>query len=106
MPELVQEVQPGVISFVVTDLRAGRLAGLGREAFEGLLKAAGIPAKYYCRCSFTTWDVLLPSEELAVGLAGSSITSECGRNFWDNEELESLCAVSQCKLVAGYWRRS
>ena len=74
--ELVQEVQPKVASFVVTDLKTRRLVGLGVETFEELLKAAGIPAKYYCRRSFATCDVLLPSEELSVGLAGDGITSE------------------------------
>ena len=75
-PELVQELQPKILSFVVTDLKTGRLAGLRMETFEELLKAAGIPAKYYCRRSFATRDVLLPSEELAIKLAGDDITSK------------------------------
>ena len=58
IPELVQEVQPKIISFVMTDLKTRRLAGIKKETFEDLLKAAGIPAKYYCRRSFATWDVL------------------------------------------------
>ena len=41
-----------------------------------LLRAAGIQAKYFCRRSFATWDVLLPSEELAVKLASNTITSK------------------------------
>ena len=76
IPKLVHEVQPKIISFVVTDLKMRRLAGIKKDTFEDLLKAAGIPAKYYCRRSFATWDVLLPSEDLAAKLAGDSITSK------------------------------
>ena len=52
--ELVQEVQPKTISFVVTDLKTRKLAGLRKDTFEEILKSAGIPAKYYCRRSFAT----------------------------------------------------
>ena len=77
IPELVQEVQPKTISFVVTDLKTRRLAGVKKkETFEELLMVAGIPAKYYCRRSFATWDVLLPSEELVSKLAGDNVTSK------------------------------
>ena len=76
IPELVQEVQPKIISFVVTDLKTKRLAGIKKDTFEGLLKAADIPAKYYCRHSFATWDVLLPSEDLAAKMAGENVTSK------------------------------
>ena len=41
-----------------------------------MLKAADIPAKYYCRRSFATWDVLLPSEDLAAKLAGENVISK------------------------------
>ena len=76
IPELVQEVQPKTISFVVTDQKTRRVGGLGKDTFEEILKAAGIPAKYYCRRSFATWDVLLPSEELAIKLASDNITTK------------------------------
>ena len=69
-------MKPMTISFVITDLKTRRLAGIKKETFEGLLKGAGIPAKYYCRRSFATWDVLLPSQELAAKLAGESINSK------------------------------
>ena len=52
------------------------MAGIRKETFEELLRAAGIPAKYFCRCSFATLDVLLPSEGLAVKLARNNITSK------------------------------
>ena len=76
IPELVDQVKPKTISFVITDLKTRRLAGIRKKTFEELLKAAGIPAKYYCRRSFATWDVLLPSQELAAKLAGESINSK------------------------------
>ena len=76
IPKLVNEVKPKTISFVITDLKTRRLAGIKKETFEDLLKAAGIPAKYYCRRSFATWDVLLPSQDLAAKLAGDSITTK------------------------------
>ena len=74
--ELIKEVEPKTISFVETDLRTRRLAGIKKDVFEDLLRAADIPAKYYCRRSFATWDVLLPSEEQAAKLAGGNITSK------------------------------
>ena len=76
IPELVQEVQPKIVSFVVTDIKTRRLAGIRKETFEDLLKAAGIPAKYYSWRSFATWDVLLPNEDLATKLIGGNITSK------------------------------
>ena len=76
IPELVHEVQPKIISYVVTDLKTKRLAGIKKDTFEGLLKAADIPANYYCRRSFATWDVLLPSEDLAAKLAGENVISK------------------------------
>ena len=75
IPELVKEMEPKTLSFVVTDLKTKRLAGLKKETFEDLLKSANIPGKYFCRRSFATWDVLLPSEEVAKKLAGGNITT-------------------------------
>ena len=75
IPELVKEVVPKTLSFVVTDLKTKRLAGLKKETCEDLLKSAKIPGKYFCRKSFATWDVLLHSEEVAKKLAGDNITT-------------------------------
>ena len=58
IPELVKEVQPKIVSFVITDIESRRLAGIRKETFEDLLRAANIPAKYYSRRSFAAWDVL------------------------------------------------
>ena len=61
---------------MVTDLGTRRLAGLKKEAFDELLKTAGSPGKYFYRRSFATWDVLLPSEEIAKKLAAHNITTK------------------------------
>ena len=76
IPELVEAVEPKTLSIVVTDLKTRRLAGLKKEAFDELLKTAGIPGKYFYRRSFATWDVLLPSEEIAKKLAAHNITTK------------------------------
>ena len=68
IPELVEAVEPKTLSFVVTDIKTKRLAGIKKETFEDLLKTANIPGKYFCRRSFATWDVLLPSEEGAKSI--------------------------------------
>ena len=75
IPELVEAVEPKTLSFVVTYLKIKRLAGLKKETFEDILKIENIPGKYFCRRNFATWDVLLPSEEVAKKLAGGNITT-------------------------------
>ena len=75
IPELVEAVQPKTLSLIVSDIKTRRLAGLKKEKFEEILKAAGIPARCFCRRSFATWGVLLPSQELAAGLASGSCVS-------------------------------
>ena len=79
VPELVAETEPKTLSLIVTDLRTWRPARLKKETFGELIKTVGIPGRYYCWQSFTTWDVLLPSEKLAVKLARSNIST---KNFW------------------------
>ena len=72
IPELVEAVQPKTLSLIVSDIKTRRLAGLKKDKFEEILKAAGIPARYFCRRSFATWDILLPSQELATQLASNN----------------------------------
>ena len=36
-----------------------------KETPEELLRTAGIPAQYFCRRSFATWDVLVLSQDIA-----------------------------------------
>ena len=74
--ELVAETEPKTLSFIVTDLRTWRLAGLKKETFGGLLNTAGILGQYYYQQSFATWDILLPSEELAIKLVGSNVSTK------------------------------
>ena len=100
IPELVEAVEPKTLSFVVTDLKTKRLAGLKKETFEDLLKTANIPGKYFCRRSFATWDVLLPSQEIAkknwpVAISPHA-SSGYNRNIEANEELRSPYAMFPC----------
>ena len=76
IPELVEAVEPKTLSFIISDLRTRRLAGLKKETFEEFLKTAGVPCQYFCRWSFTMWDVLLLLEDLAKKLAGDTITTK------------------------------
>ena len=69
-------MKPKTLSFIITDLRTRRLAGVKKETFEELLKSTGIPFRHFCRCSFATWDVLLRSEVLVVKLAGSNVSTK------------------------------
>ena len=39
------------------------------------MRIAGIPCQYFCRKSFATWDVLLPTEDQAAKLAANNITT-------------------------------
>ena len=64
------------LSLVVSDLKTRRLAGLKKEKFEELLRTSGIPCQYFCRRSFATWDVLLPTEEQAAKTAATNITTK------------------------------
>ena len=72
IPKLVEAVQPKTLSLIVSDIKTRRLAGLKKDKFEEILKAAGIPARYFCRRSFATWDILLSSQELATKLASNN----------------------------------
>ena len=95
IPELIEAVEPKTLSFVVTDLRTRRLAGLKKEAFEELLKTAGIPGKYFYRRSFATWDVLLPTEEIAQKLATSNMHFRLQPEYKGQRRIEvTVCNVS------------
>ena len=76
IPELVEKLTPRILSLVVSDLKTKKLVGLKRETFEELLKKVGIPCQYFCRKSFATWDVLLPTEDQAAKLAANNVTTK------------------------------
>ena len=76
IPEVVEAVEPKTLFTVFTDLRTRRLIGIKKETFEDLQKTSSIPGRYFCRRSFATWDVLLPSEDLAKKLVGNNITTK------------------------------
>ena len=62
IPEIMDKIEPQIISFVVTDLKTRRLVGLKRENFEEVLRTSGVPCQYFGRKSFATWDVLMPTK--------------------------------------------
>ena len=76
IPELVEKLEPRIVSLVVTDLKTRRLVGIKKEGFEDLLRKAGVPCQYFCRSSFATWDVLLPSSDQAAKVASSNIMTK------------------------------
>ena len=90
IPGLVEAVEPKTPSSVVTDLQTKTLAGLKKETFEGILKTANIPSKYFYRRSFATWDVLLPSEEAPKKLASGNSTT---RFFRLQPEYRGKCRI-------------
>ena len=49
IPELLQKLEPRIVSLVVTDLKTRRLVGQKKEGFEDLLRKAGVPCQYFCR---------------------------------------------------------
>ena len=76
IPEIIEKLEPRILSLVITDLKTRRLVGLKKEGFEDLLRKAGVPCQYFCRRSFATWDVLLPSKEQAAKAASTTITTK------------------------------
>ena len=79
IPELLQKLEHRIVSLVVTDLKSRWLVGLKKEGFEDLLRKAGVPCQYFCRRSFATWDVLLPSSDQAAKVASSNIITKLFR---------------------------
>ena len=49
IPEIVEQLEPRILSLVVLDIKTKRLVGLKKEIFEDLLRKAGIPCQYFCR---------------------------------------------------------
>ena len=76
IPEIIEKLEPRILSLVVSDIKTRRLVGLKKEAFEDLLRKAGVPCSYFCRRSFATWDVLLPTQEQAPKTAATTITTK------------------------------
>ena len=76
IPEILQRLEPRIVSLVVSDIKTRRLVGLKKETFEDLLRKAGVPCQYFCRRSFATWDVLLPSVEQAEKVASSNFMTK------------------------------
>ena len=73
IPELVAETEPKTAQ-QNHRLEEQETGGIRKDTFEELLKSTGIPCRYFFQRSFATWDVLLPSEELAKKLSRSNVT--------------------------------
>ena len=73
IPEISEAMNLCIISLVVVSIKTRGFAGLKKDAFEDLMRAASIPGKYFCRRSFATRDVLLPPKDQAAKLAESCI---------------------------------
>ena len=99
IPEIVEKITPRGLSLVVSDLKTKRLVGLNKETFEELLRKAGIPCQYFCRKSFATWDVLLPSEEQAAKGAANDIITKHFRLQPEYKVTRRLC-VTVCNVQA------
>ena len=76
IPEIAEKITPRVLSLVVSDLKTKRLVGLNKDSFEELLRKSGIQCQYFCRKSFSTWDVLLPTEQQAAKTAEKDIITK------------------------------
>ena len=76
IPGIVQQLEPRILSLVISDIKTKKLVGLKKETFEELLRKARVPCQYFCRKSFATWDVLLPTEEQAAKTAKSNIMTK------------------------------
>ena len=74
--EIAKDVEPRILSLVMTDLKTKRITGLKKEAFKELLWTAGIPFQYCCRRSYATWDILLPMVKQAARTAATNIMTK------------------------------
>ena len=97
--EIVERIALRVLSLVVSDLKTKRLVGLSKDTFEDLLRKAGIPCQYFCRKSFATWDVLLPSEEQAAKTAAKDIITKYFRLQPEYKGTRRL-RVTVCNVLA------
>ena len=79
IPEILEKLEPRIVSLVVTDIKTRRLVGLKKEGFEDLIRKADVPCQYFCRRSFATWDALLPSSKQAAMVASSNIMTKFSR---------------------------
>ena len=99
IPEIVKQLEPRILSLVISDIKTKRLVGLKKESFKEILRKAGIPCQYFRRRSFATWDVLLPTEEQAAKAAANNITM---KHFRLQPEYKGTCRlrVTVCNVLA------
>ena len=66
---------PGSSRWSSRTLKPRNLWG-SKKTFEEVLRKAGIPCQYFCRKSFATWDILLPTEEQAAKATANNIITK------------------------------
>ena len=107
IPEIIEKPEPRILSLVVSNLKTRRLVELKKEAFEDLLRKAGVPCQYFCRRSFATWDVLLPTQEQATKAATTTIMTKFFRlqpEYMGTRRLQY--ATSRLLSLGRRWPRS
>ena len=68
IPEVTWVIDPRTLSLVIVDLKTRTLASIKNNTFEEVMKSSWNPCQYYCRCSYATWNILLPTKEQAAKL--------------------------------------
>ena len=43
IPEIMKQLEPRILSLIISDIKTKRLVGLKKETFEDLLRKAGTP---------------------------------------------------------------
>ena len=66
IPEISLALEKKILSYVFLNIKTRKFTGLKRDVLKEILWFTGILAKYFCRRSFATWDILLPSEEIVL----------------------------------------
>ena len=104
IPEIVEKLEPRILSLVISDLKTKKLVGLKKETFEEVLRKAGTPCQYFCRKSFATWDVLLPTEEQAAKAAANNInTKHYKGSIRGHVGSVSRCVTSRLTSLGKFW---
>ena len=71
IPEIIEKLEPRILSLVVSDLKTRRLVGLKKEAFEDLLRKA-----VFLQTEFCNLGCPVPTKEQATKAATTTITTK------------------------------
>ena len=76
IPETVKQLEPRILSLVISDIKPKRLAGLKKESFEELLRKARHPMSILLSQKLCNLDVLLPTKEQAEKAAANNLMTK------------------------------